>query len=418
MTMSISAELMAAGANQQLVATKLAAPPPPPPPPPAPERREEKPAPPQEEEQPKPTEDGTLEITHPGERADHDAPTGDEPQEDNKEHQEEHREERRQDKPQEEESQPRLEEPEQEQELPLSQIHIDDNGEMQSIQEQKPEPKIIPDHKEPMLGGNTDPVQHMGSSHSLMMQPPSLGAMPEFTASGNSEEAPSGAPMLPQPTDYLGGGTTGAFNPPASAITASTNVGVGPNAIPGFGQGLTAPPAPTPPVVNQPEPAPQPAPPMPPAPEPEPAPAPPPPPAEPADAIINSETLSNIEKDVNSPHLQQDAPEAPAPPPAPTVVTPTEMPAPAADPAPATDDLASARDAVMQAINGAPPAPEPIQALNAQPLGTPLHQPEMPPELITPNPVGPAVIQPTQPQQNPDGTPPAGPPPMMPPAFQ
>lgn len=212
--------------------------------------------------------------------------------------------------------------------------------------------------------------------------------------------------MLPQPTDFLGGGG-GSFNPSAPATTASN--ALGPNAIPGFGSSLTAPPAPEPPVVNPPaseEPA-----------LPEPPIMPPKssaPPAEPADAIINSETLSNIEKDVNSPHLQQmPAADPIVPDAASTQPAASATASPAAD-----DDLANARDAVMQAINGTSPVPEPIAALNAQPLGTPLHQPELPTELIAPNPMGPAVIQPTQPAI-PDGNqPPASPPPMMPPAFQ
>jgi hypothetical protein len=65
-TMSTSAELMGAGANQQLVATKLqepVAPPPPPPPPAAPIANQQTPQ--GDEQAPaKKTDDGTLEITH------------------------------------------------------------------------------------------------------------------------------------------------------------------------------------------------------------------------------------------------------------------------------------------------------------------------------------------------------------------
>lgn len=68
-TMSYSAELMAAGANQQLVATKLEppAPPPPPPPPPKPAQpvpQAQQPVPQKPAEPPKSTTEGTLEIQH------------------------------------------------------------------------------------------------------------------------------------------------------------------------------------------------------------------------------------------------------------------------------------------------------------------------------------------------------------------
>ncbi len=211
-------------------------------------------------------------------------------------------------------------------------------------------------------------------------------------------------------------------------------------------------------------------------------------------------TLSDIERDVHSNHLSQtpvpDAftgtpPTMPAPfaPPAPAMPTPsTVIPAPASaafpvvPPAPVSQpddqlipnlpitppvgppnpipanpvtapapkaplspmespDLADARDAVMQAINsgGADPALGPVQALNAQPLGAPSgtgvgpEAPQAPVQPWTPPPaaapeldeVQKAFLAPQsdssqlQPamaaQQNDPNAPPPVPPPMMPP---
>jgi hypothetical protein len=121
-------------------------------------------------------------------------------------------------------------------------------------------------------------------------------------------------------------------------------------------------------------------------------------------------------------------PEPPVPPipPAPAP-SPPEPPAPA-EPQPAGPDLASARNAVMDALASQPTnggSLEPIQALNAQPLGDPLHQPEPPATAPAPQPQAlPApngmvtgstsIIQPTAPQSG--MPPPPVPPPMMPPS--
>lgn len=68
-------------------------------------------------------------------------------------------------------------------------------------------------------------------------------------------------------------------------------------------------------------------------------------PAPPEDTAHAGETLADIERDVDSPHVQQDGA------------------------ASASPDLDSARDEVMKAIDSTPePNPEPIQALNAQPI--------------------------------------------------
>ena len=87
-----------------------------------------------------------------------------------------------------------------------------------------------------------------------------------------------------------------------------------------------------------------------------------------------NETLADIEKEVDSPHLQQGSTDTGTTPP----------------------DLDSARDEVLKAIDSTPaPNPEPIEALNAQPmdLGTP-------PVEETPAPVAP---------EQPTDQPPAGP---------
>ena len=71
----------------------------------------------------------------------------------------------------------------------------------------------------------------------------------------------------------------------------------------------------------------------------------------------HQQTLSDLEQEVHSPHLEPpNAPEAAA----------------------ALDDgLAAARDEVSRALNSAASTPEPIQALNAQPLGDQLHPANM-----------------------------------------
>lgn len=366
-TMSVSAELMSAGANQQLVATKL-----------------DEPAPlPQVHDQaasgqsqplvaaesvPR-HDDGTLEITHdtptpiPSEPAA--APPPPLPP--------------LPDLPMEEEEKPE----------PLPQIHIDDNGGFMSKPDEDQLPPLPPLPSIPSMPGNTDPTVHLGSTR-MILEPPKLAGA-EFTASTEPEESPAGAPIsLPQPS------APAAFAPPASAATAPPPA-------------LFVPPAPTPPppapVVP---PAPAPAPPPPPAP----APLTPPTPATPP--LPPGPTLTEIEQAAHSPHIAP--PPAPAPPPptavlqpaphdmampAPSpVAVPTPAPAPAplppppapaplptppqdsgmppyepvpSEPAPHTPDLAEARQEVRDALAGQP-APQPIESLNALPLGQPLHQ--------------------------------------------
>lgn len=431
-TMSISAELMGFGANQQLVATKLEEPTLPPP---APTPVHEQGASLQGE-QAKPeghTDDGTLEIAHAAaepEKSEEPAAAPPPPL------------------PAPEPAEEKMPEPE---ESPMPQIHIDEHGSLQNMEQ-------IGRHRESLLPGSSDPTDHMASSH-MILQPPAMGD--PLTGTDASEEGPSGDPLsLPQP-EGSGFGPSSFGAPTASATIAPPEMPyLPPSMTPGgtisptphdaplpppaappvtqpFIPTTSPPPAPfmTPqPSIVMPTPAAPAAPPLPPAPAP--APIAPPAPPEPTD-----ETLSQIEADVNSPHLQgATTGEQPVPSPlnvAPTIQPPAPQPfvplpaAPMPTPeAPVSPDLASARDAVLQAIAGQPEqavGPEPIVALNAQPLGAPLHEGPAPAPAPAPMPPAPqppinmdATANPTFTLPDvapPNGsTPPATPPPMMPPS--
>lgn len=443
-TMSISAELMGAGANQQLVATKLEEPAPPPPPPPPPPVHDEPStdshqADHHDHEETHVDEDGTLEIAHDShEEASQPPPSRPSPP-------------------------PPAPEPAHEREPsepPVPQIHIDDQGSLRSIEHTDARPK------QPLFGGpSIDPTQHMASSHTLL-QPPTRGEDGQPDANGPlPEDAGSGDPLsLPQPNEPSFGDSIFGAQPPASASIAAPAM---PYMPPSMTPGATAPapstpqPTPPPPMFASAPPAPgvqmaqsQPTasalmPPLPPpasvtqaASLPTPTSEPPAPP---------SETLSQIEADVNSPHVQPGASSAtdtagpPVPEPhtvAPTIMPPAPEPAPespASAPAttqtteataePSNPDLASARDAVLQAIAAQPQsatgAEPPIQALNAQPLGAPLHEDTQasPPQATAINYDATANPTFTLPDATADAannghgaTPPAMPPPMMPPA--
>jgi hypothetical protein len=412
-TMTLSAELMAAGANQQLVATKLEPPKPAAPPPPPP-RQEQPAAPPQvtapaavplkPEEPPKP-DDGTLEIEH---NTDISA----------------------------------LEDKETPKEPELAQIHIDDQGGFRNLRDEptKPEPPK----------GNTDPTKHMEAQH-MIMEPPSMGGqLTSNTVPEEDEERPAGDPLnSPIPN----GGLLQRSNPfssPASATTAVPPLppidsvgpqGAGANPYPSpfdpAAPSMVPAPVPStaqPMVVTPTAPAPQPAP----APASEPAPAPvvmsaapapaappmtlpqppvvtptvqpsaPAPTPMPAPAAPAGQTLSEIEQNVRSPHVAMPAPASAAQPaltipPLPPAADLPQIPPPPASSTP-TPDVDSARNAVLAAINAQPgAAPEPIQALNAQPLGNPLHDPQQPSQPAAPSdpnappPVPPPMIPPIQP---------------------
>ncbi len=463
-TMTISAELMGAGANQQLVATKLEPPKPvTPPPAPAPQEvhHDDGTPPPHDADQPpaappKP-DDGTLEISH------------------------------LDDKPPEPQITPEPAEEQHEPE-PTPQIHIDEQGSLHSLQD-----ALTPAAGPPPAPGNTDPNRHMQEQH-MILEPPVTGGSAAgassqgegFNSDAEDEERPAGEPT-PMPGQHTE--PTGILErSPHLAPTAAASQFAPPNPFAPFAQqpqagelsepddlappnpfqrdappsivaspfAPDAPIAPTPLVQPQPTviaptappPAPvlmpesqQPAAPivMPASPVITPTLTPPPafPPAVPSAPVGDTQTLSQIETNVNSPHLQlatdpsvfspQPAPSpasfipAPAPvstpsmslpptpavPPAPDPYAPLQpsVPIPPASP-PAPQDSASAapsvdaaREAVMKAMEAnADQPPERIEALNAFPLGDPLHGPG-----FQPAPQG--------------GTPPpATPPPMMPPA--
>jgi hypothetical protein len=407
-TMTLSAELMAAGANQQLVATKLEPPKPvaPPPPPMRAETTEPQggqppaapaaiPLPPE----PPKADDGTLEIDH---NTDISA----------------------------------LEDKEPPKQPELAQIHIDEQGSFSNLADQlKPTPVQSP-APAPVLPeppkGNTDPTIHM-ERQKMITEPPTMGGQltsnivpeedeekpagdPLSTTAATSgllqRSSPFGAPSAPAaplpPIESIG--PAGAGNPYPSPF-APTPPAPTPVAPPAPAPSLVQPTvvAPSLPPVQPAAPAPDPAPiVMPPTPDPSsappvlqptpvisptiPAPAPVLPPPAPA-----GQTLSQIEQNIRSAHIDTPAPATTIPGPAPTGDMP-QLPAPPAS-SPPTPDVNSARDAVMAAINSqSAAAPEPIQALNAQPLGAPLHDPS----------AGPA-------NSNDPTAPPPGPPPMLPP---
>ncbi len=123
---------------------------------------------------------------------------------------------------------------------------------------------------------------------------------------------------------------------------------------------------------------------------------------------VSDKTLAEIEKEVNSPHLHADD---------------------GTEPVPEISHLDGARNAVDAALQTPPPAyiPEPITALNAQPLGPELHDEPSDdeaetatPEFSLPTPPAPPSAFPGAPQSNGDEAsdqpaPPPVPPPMIPP---
>ncbi len=328
-TMSISAELMAAGANQQLVATKLEEPKPAPPAPqPVPEAAKPESQPSQESPASEPapaavSENGTLEIAHPEKlgRSDEARPVATSlddlagP-----------------DGEKEEEKTPR--------------IHIDDQGSLRNIEEAD----------EKKGDASVDPTQHMAGSR-MILQPPTMGGA--LSASGSSADSYSDPLSLPQPAGAPAEELPSGSPAPSPFAAASATI--------------TPPPTPfMPPSMTPGSPAPSASPSMPPA----------------ANTVVGT---------VPSP--QSD------------LVASAMSSAPAAASPPAHVD--TARDAVSQAYGATPPShQQPIQALNAQPLGDPLHS--TPPDLIAAVPAG--SVQPTQPAAF--GPPPPVPPPMMPPSPQ
>lgn len=437
-TMSLSAELMSQGANQQLVATQLEVPEAPLAPEPSrPLAETEKPGelnamPPLPAAPmpvpPKPRDDGTIEITH--------------------------------DTPQ---SQPapilppvppapqKADEPDQQ----APQIHIDDQGRLHPLDVKPAEPAFPepsfkaeppkPEVKEPELKKEAEPQLppiekelpkiKLEDSSRLMTEPPTFETPPlTANAEPEQEDRPTTDPLslpqvgllnrepLPSQKDRLAPGplSPAATGPlPQSPLTGPAPSAFGNNnPMSAWGAG-----APTSTPVSGPAPA---------------ATFPPAQTFSPTNPPANR-TLSQIEADVKSPHLEPGFPVSdtmlpPNPIAANNVVSPSSAIMP---PSPAPADLSAghgpsvtdARDAVAQAINGAADRPlEPIQALNAQPLSAaPLHTDEQ--QIATapgalPPAVPPQFAPPTMPLPNaapmtspsPSNLPPSTPPPMMPPA--
>ena len=367
-TMSISAELMAAGANQQLVATKLeeAAPKPPEPEPqpqpqpqPADQLAQDSYQPGQAED--KKSEDGTLEISHDVKSLESNDNESGEP------------------------------EKEKEKEPETPQIHIDDKGSLRTLEEIKEQ-----QDKDQKASNTADPSQHVGGSH-MILQPPSMGGAMSATGVPDGSMDPL---SLPQPSDIAGSDTESPSGAPYAGSPASANI-TSPDMpfMPASmmpGGGMSPPPgdpfaSPSSAPASAPAPMPDPSPMLPPTPSPVSGPVLPP---------ANDSAMSP------PPLAPQDLgmPSAPMQPPATTV-------------APDGSHVDDARSAVMQAINGqASASPGPIQALNAQPLGDLLHSSASePPDLNVPAPPDPQTAQPaglTMPA--PVGAPPPVPPPMMP----
>jgi hypothetical protein len=361
--MSVSAELMAAGANQQLIATELETPPPSlPSVEQAVRSDDQKKATGIVVTEPAKTEPGELDINHDDDESDDHKPTSDQggPSD-------------------------TYDEPPNPPEPPKPQIHVDENGTLSDMSN-TPLPEIS--HVHGVQSGDTSSEPGMPEvRHGRVTDPPSLGdtnltanAEPEgFEPSSEELSLPAvNAPLLRHNENVLP--TNNAPMPPQTSATFIPQPPLQP--APQNWQ-PPQPPVPTPPPMATPtfqpfQPPLQPlsTTPLPPSPEPGvplvPLPPPPPPfaapspvasPVSPASASLNpGETLSDIEKAVHSSHAQ-----------------PTQSAAPVAP----TSNLQDARSAVQAAFDSGDAARQealqPIVALNAQPLGAELHPVMSPP---------------------------------------
>ena len=398
-TMSLSAQLMAAGANQQLVATKLEEPAPQPAPLPIAEKQTTGPSQSQPKAKalppPPPKDDGTIEIEH-------------------------------------DETQKPTPEPKEPDSSLAPQIHIDEQGQLQPLPGEMTPPLVAPKITKPEFPELPEipPVRptptikkdHVSSSR-LMTEPPTFET-PPITANlvPESEDTPSTDPLAPPSSIGLLSKeplpSQHQQEPPSSTPGSMFSPGPMPTPMPVGPMPSMMPPTQMPPMPQQPfaQPAPNPMtamPPLPPQPAPDlahtAAPWTPPAPVQTATTPATGKTLTDIERDVNSPHLAStDATSA--------------TPAAADESHPSVND---ARSLVEDAINNSPNAGDalgPIEALNANRLGgDSLHPPQsapaapqaqpamMPPsQAFQPNPVAP------QPVQQSPGLPPNVPPPMMP----
>ncbi len=354
-TMTISAQLMSAGANQQLVSTKLEPPKPEPAPvpPAAPPQAPLQAKPVQPTSQPTPPvqqtpQDGTIEISHL----------------DNL------------NLPPSEPSEPKT-----------PQIKIDEQGAFYNVHNEPP--KELPKPSEPASGpneqpeaeeGSTNPTQHLEAPRMILEPPANGGQLTANTVPEEDLERPAGAP------EELPGSQTGLLQR-ESSFTAPTPPPDEPTLASFFAQqqqqGAVNPSTPGTAATQPPQAA--------------------------------SYTLNDIEQGLNSPHVQPPAQDGAGG----TVVQPVQSPEPPAGNSPAANaavasdtNIDDARNAALQAIETQPNTP--IAALNSQPLGQPLRDA---PNDFGAQPASPQPgFQPQQPQDN--TPPPPAPPPMMPPAPQ
>jgi len=388
-TMSISAQLMSAGANQQLVATKLEEPAPAPVPArpiaetAAAGQKDAPKIPEQPPEPPKPNNDGTIEIAH-------DAPSVELAQSGAEKLGQGLKLPPVPPAPESSETPPLPEAPE------APQIHIDEHGTLHPapvsddlsslnalntaaltnppaptnpsdvLPPEQPLPAIVkeegprlmtepPTFNTPPLTANAEPEEEDKATDSLSL--PNVGLLSREPLPSQQELAPaanSAGPTVITPTN----------NTPVPSVSGPPFMPVSPGSgvNPSLAPPLTAQaPMWTPPASSNP---------------------------------AASKTLSEIEQDVHSPHAAQDsalppnlvqpgtgAPSNPSMPDLPSVGnSATSLAGPQAGNAPAqasqtTPDVADARDAVAQAIN-ADPGSQPLdrlQSLNAMPLGGEVH---------------------------------------------
>ena len=322
-TMKASAMLMAAGANQQLVATKLQEPlaiPSAQPLEAAGQSNEAQPTEPQKQN------DGTLQIEHSGGEPGQTPPESPVPP-----------------------KQPPQEEPQQEPEEPKGpQIHIDETGNLHQLNEDREflaGPGPVDSASAQMgLSGSDDEEKPSGAPNDnskFVFNPPTLGG----TLTANSQ--PEG---LEPTTDPLSALMQGNGQPLLSHDESTPGTPSGPLVI-------------EPPKHDDPEPVSSVT-----LPEPKLTVVPP----EPAQHAGDEDKVSTL-----SSADQHDVDVQPVEPlPSNDAKPEVEESLPPQDEQGASPDLNSARDAVMSAINenGPDTTPNPITALNAQPLGGPLHQ--------------------------------------------
>jgi hypothetical protein len=372
-TMSVSAELMAAGANQQLVATKLeesVAPPP------APEsmKIEQPTDEPEAPNAPKKPDDGTLEITHDRKAEAAEAAAKEKAAETSEKSEES----QKQEAPKLERPAPAEPEPEDDSNTPK--IHIDENGSLQSLDKSKDakEENEEPEKPEKSTHG------HDGGPH-LILNPPTFdkpmsadaipGGLPQESSMTLPQVEPAGPILNREPLQRPSVGPT--ITPPSEQPKEPK-----PESSPFLGNvpteakpetDLSALGAPTPVMPSS---------------------AAPQPPLSPAPSVTTPEPSLTLPPTPPTPALTPPTHPSymttpPASQPTTDVPNPQDDERPSSAPPADSPDLNSARDAVTQAINASPASNqlEPIEALNAQSLGGSLHNTGVNPPVEASNPL-------------------------------